>query len=174
VDVSDAFLKHSSHFLLDEFLPRIRLALDRLSEDEVWWRPNPSTNSVGNLLLHLSGNLRQWVVIGVGGGEDRRNRQAEFDADGGIPKADLIAGLTRTVEDAAAALNGFPPERLLETRQIQGREVTALEAVYHAVEHFSMHAGQILYIAKLRSGGDLGFYEVVDGLPRPTWHSRTR
>lgn len=172
MDVSDAFLKHSSHFLLDEFLPRIRLALDRLSEDDVWWRPNPSTNSVGNLLLHLSGNLRQWVVIGVGGGEDRRDRQAEFDADGGIPKADLIAGLTRTVEDAAAALNGFPAERLLEPRHVQGREVTALEAVYHAVEHFSMHTGQILYIAKLRSGDDLGFYEVVDGLPRPTWHSQ--
>jgi uncharacterized damage-inducible protein DinB len=173
LDVSRTFLTHSRRFLLEDFLPKIRLALDRLSEDDVWWRSNPSANSVGNLILHLSGNLRQWVVVGVGGGEDVRNREAEFEADGGFPKEDLLDGLARTVEEAANVLADFPESRLLEPRRIQGREVTALEAVYHAVEHFSMHTGQILYIARLRSGQELGFYELVDGVPRPTWGRRT-
>lgn len=172
MDVARAFLTHSTRFLREDFLPKIRLAVERLSEEDVWWRPHPSANSVGNLILHLSGNLRQWVVVGVGGGDDRRDRQREFEAEGGYSKDELLTALTQTVEDAGQVLATIPDARLLEMRRIQGREVTGIEAVYHAVEHFSMHTGQILYIAKLRSGQELGFYELVDGIPRPTWRAR--
>lgn len=164
-----AFLEQSRTYLSAGFLPRIRGAVEQLSEDDLWWRPNEASNSVGNLLLHLSGNLRQWIVSGVGGAADERRRQEEFDTRERIPRDVLMDRLTRTVEEAVAALSALPTERLLDSVTIQGRTVSVLEAIYHAVEHFSMHTGQIMYIVKLRSGRDLRFYELVDGIPRARW-----
>jgi uncharacterized damage-inducible protein DinB len=173
-DVGQSFLHHSRTFLQHELLPRTRAAVERLPETDVWWRPNESSNSVGNLVLHLAGNVRQWIVSGIGGANDERRRQEEFDRREPLPAQELVVLLTATVEEAAAVLGSLDESRLLETVHVQGRTVTVMEAIYHVVEHFSMHTGQIVYIAKLRTGDDLAFYEVVEGIPRARWEGQPR
>jgi uncharacterized damage-inducible protein DinB len=167
-DVSRSFVAHSRTNLSAELLPRIERCLAKLSDQELWWRPNAESNSVGNLVLHLSGNVRQWIISGVGGAVDERDRQREFDERGPLPSDEVWSRLKTTVEEADRVLAGLDPATLLERRRIQGFDVTILEAIYHVVEHFSMHTGQIILLTKMRAG-DLGFYEVVDGLPQPKW-----
>jgi uncharacterized damage-inducible protein DinB len=171
-DVARTFLDHSRTYLSHELLPRIRSAVAQLPEEDLWWRPNEASNSIGNLILHLCGNLHQWVVCGVGGLPDDRDRQAEFDHRDPIPAGELMERLERTVAAAVRVMEGLPLDRLLSPASIQGRDTSAMGAIYHAVEHFSMHTGQIAYIAKLRLGKDLGFYRIVDGVPRPAWERR--
>lgn len=172
-DMSDdpgrTFLDLSARFLQDELFPRLAGAVRRLDGEDLWWRPNEASNSVGNLVLHLAGNLRQWVVSGVGGAPDERRREEEFQARGGWDADEVLATLEEVVERAASVLREADPGEVLETRTIQGMDVTAMEAVYHAVEHFSMHTGQILWIVKLRSGEDLGFYRIRDGTAERRW-----
>lgn len=168
LDVSRSFVDQSRALLTAGYLPRIERCLEKLSEQELWWRPNPESNSVGNLLLHLSGNLRQWIISGVGGAVDERERQREFDERGPLSRDEVWSLLKTTVEEADRVLAGVDPETLLERRRIQGFDVTVLEAIYHVVEHFSMHTGQIILVTKMRTG-DLGFYAIVDGLPKPQW-----
>lgn len=164
-----AFLDRSARYLEEDYFPRIRGALEAMDPDDLWWRPNQASNSVGNLLLHLAGNLRQWVVHGVGGAEDVRERQREFDAREGGTGPELLEQLGKVVREAAGTLEGIDPSLLGETRTIQGNEVTVMEAVYHAVEHFSMHTGQIIWVAKARAGRDLGFYRVEGGVAEARW-----
>lgn len=168
------FVRRSRRYLSAEYLPKVRACLSQLSDEDLWWRPNPASNSVGNLVLHLAGNLLQWVVSGVGGAPDARVRAREFEAQGVASAADLLATLTAAVEEADRVLEHLGEADLVQRRTIQGRETTVLEAIYHAVEHFSMHTGQIVYIAKQRSGADLGFYEVTDGIARARWPGRDR
>ncbi len=164
------FLDLSRYYLTDEYLPKIRRAVADLSEEEIWWRPHEASNSIGNLLLHLTGNLRQWVLSGLGGETDRRARQEEFDARGGPPGEELLTRLSSAVEEAAKVLQSLDPASLLERRQIQGREVMIMRAVYHAVEHFATHTGQILLLVKQFTGQDLGFYQKDQtGEVRPAW-----
>lgn len=153
------FLAASREKLSGEYVPKIRRCLDELEPGDVWWRPNDVSNSVGNLMLHLAGNTRQWIVSGVGGAEDVRRRSREFARRDGDPEA-AFARLEETVEEAGDVLRGLDPVRLGETRTIQGMRVSVLEAIYHVVEHFSMHTGQIVYVTKLRTGRDLQFYRV--------------
>jgi uncharacterized damage-inducible protein DinB len=117
----------------------------------------------------VCGNARQWIVAGVGGAPDTRERQAEFDALGGMSRAELVAVLEGTFADLDRTLRGFAPARLLERRTIQGHEVTLLEAILHVVEHVSHHTGQILWIAKARSNADLGLWRVEQGIATPAW-----
>lgn len=168
-EVGQAFIDRSRAFLTSEYLPKIRSCLDELPQSDLWWRPNAQSNSVGNLLLHLSGNVRQWIVSGVGGEPDTRKRHAEFEAEGGRDREQLLDLLEGTVRDADRVLAGLDPDRLLESLTIQGTDTSVLAAIYHVVEHFGMHTGQIAYITKLRTGTDLGFYEVEDGVARPKW-----
>ncbi|HEX9730145.1 MAG TPA: DinB family protein [Gemmatimonadales bacterium] len=166
--MTNGFVSESRRYLRGEYLPKIRACLDRLTEDDVWWRPNDESNSIGNLLLHLAGNARQWIVSGVGGVPDTRQRQREFDERTRIPKAELLAKLTSALGDVDDVLAGLDAAVLPESRSIQGRTVTVFDAVYHVVEHFAMHTGQITYITKLRTSADLGFYRDADGLAMPT------
>jgi uncharacterized damage-inducible protein DinB len=166
--LAQAFLDESRRLLSQSYLPRIARCLEGLSDDTVWWRANPESNSMANLLLHLSGNLRQWIVSGLGGVPDVRNRPQEFDARGQTTAADLLSALTTTVLEADRVLATLSPDALGEPRRIQGSDVTVFEAIYHAVEHFSMHTGQIILLTKMWKG-DVGFYEVLEGTPRPTW-----
>jgi uncharacterized damage-inducible protein DinB len=171
-DAGQLFLEHSRDYLGagGSYFPRIEGAVRRLAPDDLWWRPNDACNSVGNLLLHLAGNLRQWVVHGVGGATDVRERQAEFDAVAGASAEALLDGLQDVVREASGVLDALDPARLAEPIVIQGMETTVLGAIYHAVEHFSMHTGQILYIVKLRQGVDLGFYHIgEDGTAAEGW-----
>jgi uncharacterized damage-inducible protein DinB len=168
-DLAAAFVDRSRRHLVEDFLPRIRAALARLSDADLWWRPNDASNSVANLVLHVCGNARQWIVAGVGGEPDQRERQAEFDARGGVSRAELVAVLEGTFADLDRTLRGFDPALLLERRTIQGHDVTPLEAILHVVEHVSHHTGQMLWIAKARSGADLGLWRVEDGIATPAW-----
>jgi uncharacterized damage-inducible protein DinB len=176
--VARAFVAEARRLLTQDYLPKINRCLERLREDDLWWRPGAESNSVGNLLLHLEGNARQWVVCGVGGAPDSRERQAEFDAgkdhqpgDSGLPTArELFERLRATVGEADEVLSRLDPAVLLERRGIQGlREVEVLTAVFHVVEHFSMHTGQIILLTKMRAGRDLAFYDFADGAPRANW-----
>jgi len=168
-DIERPFLDTSIEILRGELAPRVVETLQRLSLEDVWWRPNEESNSIGNLCLHLAGNVRQWIVSGVGGAPDVRRRQEEFDERGRLSVEELASRLEGAVAEAVAVLAGVPDDALLKSLTVQGREVSVLYAVYHVVEHFSMHTGQILYVAKLRLGRDLGFYPLVDGLPRAHW-----
>jgi len=161
-DVSRLFLEFSRAKLLDQYWPRLRTAVESLSGDRVWWRPNEASNSVGNLLLHLNGNVRQWLVASFESLEDSRNRPAEFAAREGAPAAELLAQLGATMEEASAVLSRLTETDLTRTYRIQGYSVTGLHAVYQVVEHFGLHYGQILYVTKLVTGQDLGFYRELN------------
>jgi len=167
--IGQTFIHRSRAYLTGDYLPKIRRSVELLPEEDVWWRPNEISNSVGNLLLHLEGNVRQWVVSGIGGAPDRRKREEEFDASGGSSGRALVESLERTLEEVDRVLSGLSSQALAETRVIQGMEVTILEAIYHVVEHFSTHTGQIIYLSKLRTGEDLEFWEVKDGKAVPRW-----
>jgi uncharacterized damage-inducible protein DinB len=167
--IGQAFLDQSRRYLSDQYLPKIAACVERLSAEDLWWRNDPASNSAGNLLLHLAGNMRQWIISGLGGAPDHRQRQREFDARGGGSAAELLEQLRNTVREADAVLAALRPETLLERRVIQGKDVTVMEAIYHVVEHFSMHTGQIIFLTKLRTGADLEFYRVVDGVAHQQW-----
>jgi uncharacterized damage-inducible protein DinB len=168
------FLARSRYYFQQEYRIKLRAAVSALPSDALWWRANEQSNSVGNLLLHLTGNLRQWIVSGVGGAASMRDRAAEFAAHSG-PGADALLGsLERTLDDVDAVLARLGPEDLSAVRTIQGRETTVLEAIYHVVEHFSLHLGQIILVAKLHAPGSVRFYEDAGGLARPLWPQLAR
>ena len=169
MDTGLAFIDRSRAYLTKDYLPKIRLAVEALSADDIWWRSNDSSNSVGNLILHLAGNVRQWVVSGIGMAPDLRQRQEEFDAREGFSGDELLAHLEGALEEVDGALSNLSGAELDERRVIQGIDLSVLDALYHVVEHFSTHTGQIIYISKLRSGRDLGFWEVKDGKAVPKW-----
>jgi uncharacterized damage-inducible protein DinB len=141
--------------LLNEFLPRFKASLDALDEGDIWWRAHETDNSIGNLMLHLSGNIRQWIVAGLGGEAFERDRPAEFSERGPIPKAELLKQFQAALDDADRVLAQFDPSLLLEVRHFQKWDHTCLYAISHVVEHFSHHLGQIIYITKLRTAKDL-------------------
>jgi uncharacterized damage-inducible protein DinB len=143
---------------LKQLSGRVEDCLTRLTEEQIWARGAETENAAGNLVLHLAGNVRQWIVSAVGGLPDVRRRDEEFAARGGLPASGLAALLRETVVQAATVLEALPPERLSEQIRVQNYDVTVLEAVYHVVEHFSGHTGQIIYLTKLLTGKDLGYY----------------
>lgn len=133
-------------------LQKIAHCLDQLRDEDVWWRQHESHNSIQNILLHLCGNVQQWIVHGVGGTPDDRDRVREFAERQPLGKDELLARLRVTLAEADSALAAFPPERLLEPRRIQGFDTTVLAAVFDATSHFVGHAHQIVYITRLRLG----------------------
>lgn len=159
-DTAIAFIAKARQLLKEDFLPKLERCLERLSDEEVWQRANRESNSIGNLLLHLAGNARQWIVCGIGGAVDERVRQQEFDERSLIPKAELLAKLRQTLAEVDEVLAGFDRARILEPRRIQGYDVSVLDAVFHVVEHFSMHTGQIILMTKMLKSVDLKFYDL--------------
>lgn len=176
MNVATPFLERSRHYLAVEYPMKIGRCLDVLPGDALWRRTDAGSNSIGNLLLHLSGNIRQWIVSGVGGAPDHRRRSAEFEAReeqegkegaGSADAATLFAGLRQTLDEADAVIAALTPDRLLERLIIQGRELTVFDAVYHVVEHCSMHTGQIILLTKAAAPGRIQFYEDAGGLAIP-------
>jgi uncharacterized damage-inducible protein DinB len=157
-DIAALFLEFSRSKLLDQYWPRLRSAVESLTDEQVWWRPNDASNSIGNLILHLNGNVYQWLVASFNQLDDQRDRPAEFDERESISIASLLDRLGETMWQAAQVLEKLTAAELAAPYEIQGYHVTGLDAVYQVVEHFGMHYGQILYIAKALSGTDLGFY----------------
>jgi uncharacterized damage-inducible protein DinB len=169
-DVAQAFIDKSRSLLMTDYLPKIERCLESLSDEEVWWRAGEESNSIGNLLLHLSGNARQWIVSGVGQAADRRARQAEFDERATRPRQELMVRLKQTLDEVDDVLDRLPQSELLEQRMIQGHDVTVIEAIFHVVEHFSMHTGQIILLTKIIKRKNLNFYDFSTGAPLPNWH----
>jgi hypothetical protein len=153
--IAHAFLDKSRSLITADYLPKIERCVDRLTDADIWWRPNESSNSIGNLMLHLCGNVCMWIIGGVGELPFERHRQREFDERTRIPAAELLGRLRGIVQQADEVLSAVRPDDLLNRRAIQGYDVTVLEAVYHVVEHFSMHTGQIILLSKARIEGDL-------------------
>jgi uncharacterized damage-inducible protein DinB len=172
-DLSAHFLDFSRRTLMDEYWPRMRACVESLSDEQVWWRPNEASNSIGNLLLHLNGNVRQWLVTSFSGVDDARDRPAEFAEREVIPTAELVRQLDATLQEASAVLSRLTQSDLVRILHIQGDGVSGLHAVYHVVEHFGMHYGQVLYITKLVRGESLGFYRHLDATGRASapWSS---
>jgi len=162
LDVHTAFLEFSRKKLLEQYWPRLSNCVKLLSDEQVWWRPNEASNSIGNLILHLNGNVRQWLVSSFKGSDDTRDRPAEFRERQLIPASALLETLGTTLNEASDVLASLSESDLLTTFEIQGYTVSGLEAVYQVVEHFGLHYGQIAYITKLLRGEDLGFYRELD------------
>ena len=165
--LASAFLERSRYYLGVEYPGKIRLALTAMPADQLWARANPSSNSAGNLVLHLAGNVRQWIVSGVGGAPDVRHRDAEFAARDGDGHDALLSTLDSACADAMAVLTRLDAAALAESRAIQGRTTTVFAAIYHVVEHFSGHTGQLILMAKAAAPGKLRFYDDTGGLARP-------
>lgn len=138
-------------FLIDDYLSKIERCLDALDEESIWWRANPESNSIGNLMLHLDGSTRTWVLGVAAGHRVIRDREAEFSERGPLAKSQLLARLRATIAEVDEALGLMDESTLTQRRQSSRGEVTALWAVLHAVEHFAMHTGQIILITKLRT-----------------------
>lgn len=167
--VGDAFLAQARDFLKNDYLPKLERCVVGLTDQQIWWRPGSESNSIGNLLLHLAGNAHQWIISGLGGEIDGRVRSQEFDESKLIPGSELISHLRQTIEHVDAVLAEFDSQRILDQFQIQGTSVTALEAVFHVTEHFSMHTGQIIFVTKMLSRSGLNFYYFSNGVPVHTW-----
>ncbi len=159
-EASQVFIAKARSLLSEDYLPKIERCLDELSDEQIWWRANSESNSIGNLLLHMAGNARQWIVSSIGNAPDERVRQQEFDERSLIPRAELLSRLRTTIDEADRVLARLDPATLLDHRQIQGYDVTVLEAIFHVVEHFSMHTGQIILLTKMLAGKDLAFYDL--------------
>jgi uncharacterized damage-inducible protein DinB len=172
MEVAVAFIQKARELLKDEYLPKIERCVEKLTDEQIWWRSNSEANSVGNLLLHIAGNARQWIVSGLGGESDKRQRNAEFEQKEVIPREELVSRLRDTILDVDRVLASLDPHRLLNQYRIQGTESTALSAIFHVTEHFSMHTGQIILLTKMLAHVDLGFYDFSTGKPSHTWHER--
>ena len=169
--VSRAFINCARDFLLDDYLPKIERCLEKLTDEQIWWRSNEESNSIGNLILHLCGNARQWIISGVGSQPDTRLRDAEFAQRESIPRNDLLDLLRSTLAEIDTALRSLDASTVLERRKIQEHDVDILEAIFHVTEHFSMHTGQIIMLTKMLTASDLHFYNFAGGVLVETWRS---
>ena len=161
-ELATLFVAFSRNELLGKYWPRLRETVASLTGEQVWWRPNEASNSIGNLLLHLNGNVTQWLVASFNREEDKRNRPQEFSERDHIPVRELLERLGATLAQADAVLARLTVADLLAPYEIQGYHVHGLDAVYQVVEHFGLHYGQILYIAKSLTSRDLGFYKELN------------
>lgn len=157
-EFGNALIAECSRRLFDESVPLIHKCLGLLTEDEIWYRPNAETVSIGNLVLHLCGNVRQWICTGLGRQEDVREREKEFAEPGPIPKDELLRRLDTTMRDAKVVIDALDPSTLLEKRSVQIYQESGLSILIHVVEHFTYHTGQITYYTKSLKAVDTGYY----------------
>lgn len=160
-NLRDLLIKEILH-RFNENTPRIEKCLDEVSEEQVWARPNSASNSIANLIIHLCGNITQYVISGLGGFPDTRNRDAEFEILSGNNKAQLLERLHQTVRKASEIIAGLSEEELMKSRTVQGFNVSGVDIIVHVTEHYSYHTGQIAFWTKLILNKDLGFYAGVD------------
>jgi uncharacterized damage-inducible protein DinB len=161
-DLSELLISESRYRLLEESIPRLHKCMDRLTEEELWYRPNENTVSIGNLVLHLCGNVRQWLISGMGGAPDLRKRQQEFDETGPLPPEVLHEMLDKLAVDIQDVLGGLSTSDLVAEYTIQGYRVNGVSILVHVVEHFSYHVGQATILVKSRKNVDMGYYEGQD------------
>jgi uncharacterized damage-inducible protein DinB len=169
----EIFLSRSRYWLTKEYPIKLRHCLNALPRAAVWARPNQESNSVGNLLAHLTGNVSEWILGGVGGRSVKRYRAGEFAQRDGADASKLMDDLEAVLREADVILAGLTEKDLERSVIIQQRETNVLGAIYHVVEHFAMHTGQIVFLTKLYAPGKIHFYEDAGGAARPTWHRGT-
>jgi uncharacterized damage-inducible protein DinB len=160
-------LTQARHSLQAHHLPRIVRCLPMLSAEEIWWRPHPTSNSVGNIVLHLEGNVQQWIISGLGGAPDRRERDKEFSERRPIPRRVLLTRLEKTVAEASRVIRKLSPDDLTREYLIQGFRLSGLQALWHVVEHFAHHSGQIVLVTKMKRRRDLGFTRLPGQAAKP-------
>lgn len=148
--------------MIEEGQVRIVKCFAELSDEEIWRKPNKNSNSMGNLVLHLSGNVRQYIISGVGGEKDTRERDQEFDPSNIIGRKELLQKLDQTLKDANSKIEDLNESELIEPREAQGMSHSCLSIIMHVIEHFSYHVGQITYYTKFLKDKDLAYYEGID------------
>lgn len=160
--IHNEIIKEVKRRLLEESVPRLKKCLSQLSEAEIWYRPNEETVSVGNLVIHLCGNVRQWLLSGIGKAPDHRKREEEFTEKGPIPTDKLIADLDMVMQEVEVLLGNLTPEVMIEKHRVQGYDETGIGILMHVVEHFSYHIGQVTYYVKSSKNMDMKYYEGQD------------
>jgi uncharacterized damage-inducible protein DinB len=153
---------NQSIYRIEKNTPKIIKCLDQLTEDQIWMRPNEVSNSIGNILLHLCGNIRQYAVSALGDQPDIRERDKEFSAQGGYTKEQLMKKLSDTLQEAITVMRTTDEVRLMKIYPVQGFTYSGIGIVVHVTEHYSHHTGQIIFWTKQLTGADLGFYSHVD------------
>jgi len=159
-DLAQAIVNQAKQDLREDLLPKLYRCLELLSDEEIWWRANENTNSVGNLILHLCGNVRQWITSGLGQQPDTRQRDKEFTERGPVPCDELMYRLEETIEEAIEVLDDLQPQTFLNQHSIQVYEVTGVHAILHVLQHFAYHTGQIIYMTRMTKNIDLKFYQL--------------
>ncbi len=157
MNISREFIEQSVRYI-NENLPRIEKCLNELNDTEVWKRPNSSSNSIGNLVLHLCGNITQWIISGLGKEPDNRNRDSEFEANGGFTTDELKKKISSTISKAVSIINNLNENDLTGIRSVQGNNYSGIAIIVHVTEHLSYHTGQITFWTKCLKDKDLGFY----------------
>jgi uncharacterized damage-inducible protein DinB len=173
VSAEGIFISRSRYWLTKEYPIKLRHCINALPPGTVWARPNDASNSVGNLLVHLAGNVTEWILGGVGGQTISRYRAGEFAQKTGRDASALLDDLEIVLGKADSVLADLSAKDLERSIVIQGRETTVLGAIYHVVEHFAMHTGQIVLLTKIHAPGKIRFYEDAGGLARPIWQQGT-
>jgi len=161
-EILDNLINEVKRRMIEEGVERIRKSLEKLNLEEVWEKPNANSNSMGNLVLHLCGNVRQYFLAGIDQQKDTRERQKEFDVQEPIPTSELMEKLDSLMEEVIVALDKITYNQLTETRRVQGFNETVLSILVHVTEHFSYHVGQITYYVKLKKNVDMNYYEGMD------------
>jgi uncharacterized damage-inducible protein DinB len=161
-DIATLLIKEAEFRLLEESIPRLHICLDKLTKQGIWYRPNSNTVSIGNLVLHLCGNVRQWLISGLGGAADHRQRQQEFNETGPLPTIELHQMLDQLATEIEVVLEGLTESSLVSEYQVQGNTVNGVSILVHVVEHFSYHVGQVTIMVKSRKDVDMGYYEGQD------------
>ena len=158
---TEEFIGQAIH-RIDENTQKLATCMQELNESEIWKRPNLHSNSVGNIILHLCGNIHQYAISSLGNSKDVRERDKEFSADGGNSGPELFKKLTDTIEQAKNVIQSTTEEELLRERKVQGYTHSGIGIILHVTEHYSYHTGQIIFWTKLLKDKDLGFYAGID------------
>ena len=154
--------KENLCYRIDESTRMVEKSLQEISFEELWRKPNNNLNSIGNLLLHLCGNMTQYAIASLGNLPDTRNRDEEFLTEGEFSKQELLLKLKNTVEKVKETLLTTTYEEFLRERNVQGFTLSGIGIIIHVVEHYSYHTGQIAFWVKLIKNKDLGFYDDFD------------
>ncbi len=154
--------KGQAVFRMNESTERIEKCLKMLTVAQACKKPNESSNSIANLILHLCGNITQYILSSLAQEEDTRQRDLEFSTKWDSDIATLATKMRSTADAATAVIRKLPEEELLRKRIVQGFELDGIGIIMHVVEHYSYHTGQIALLTKLLVNKDLGFYDGMD------------
>lgn len=162
VELVEAIKQEFERRVMDESFNRIRKCLGMLCQDELWNRLSDDTMSVGNQVLHIHGNVSQYILQGIGGRNFQRKRNEEFKDHNDLDIETLLFLLNKLEVDMKSVLHQLTPDELLRVRPVQVFEESGLSILTHVMEHTSYHTGQITLLTKLMTGKDTGYYSGYD------------